>query len=322
MKGTLAVVGFIGVTVLCWGLYGPVLHWGQIAMEQSRLRPFLCVGWSYFLIGVVVPCVLLWLRGEQGGWTLGGTVWGLAAGTLGAVGALGIIMAFAYQGRPVFVMPLVFGGAPVMNSFLTMFWSKTYRQVGPLFLAGLILVVAGGVTVLLCGYGGDADEAWRSIGNFLGVFGSIALAIACWGAYGPVLHKAQGLMRQSRLRPFVCVGVAYFAVAVVVPLLLLSTGAEPESHYRLAGVLWSLAAGAVGAVGALGIIMAFSYGGKPIYVMPLVFSGAPVVNAFVTLSRQGQWHRAGPLFYAGLILVIVGAAIVLVFAPKGEGKDE
>ena len=46
-------------------------------------------------------------------------------------------------------MPLVFGLAPVVNSFVTIHFSRAYRNIGPAFLAGLILVVAGSVTVLV-----------------------------------------------------------------------------------------------------------------------------------------------------------------------------
>ena len=83
------------------------------------------------------------------------------------------------------------------------------------------------------------------------------------------------------------------------------------------GVLWSLIAGGAGAVGALGIIMAFNFGGKPIYVMPLVFGGAPVVNTFTTIVDKKLYGQIHPIFYSGLILVAVGAVIVLLFAPKG-----
>src|SRR5690606_15339274 len=85
--------------------------------------------------------------------------------------------------------------------------------------------------------------------------------------------------------------------------------------------IWSLAGGAAGAIGALGIIMAFNFGGKPIYVMPLVFGGAPVINTFTTLVKSGRGIAdASPIFYAGLIVVAVGAVTVLVFAPK-PGKQ-
>ena len=111
-------------------------------------------------------------------------------------------------------------------------------------------------------------------------------------------------------------GLAYFAIAVLVPNLLL-LGAVPEaSAYRFVGSMWSLAAGAAGAIGALGIIMAFNFGGRPVFVMPLVFGGAPVVNTMFTTFTEGLWGDVDPFFLAGLILVIAGAVMVLVFAPK------
>ena len=122
-------------------------------------------------------------------------------------------------------------------------------------------------------------------------------------------------MEGSRLRPFLCVGLAYFAIAVIVPNLLL-LGIPEASHYSFKGTLWSLAAGAAGAIGALGIIMAFNFGGKPVFVMPLVFGGAPVVNTLFTTISGGLWGEVSAFFLAGLILVIAGAVIVLVFAPK------
>jgi hypothetical protein len=82
------------------------------------------------------------------------------------------------------------------------------------------------------------------------------------------------------------------------------------------GIFWSLGAGAAGAIGALGIILAFNYGGKPIYVMPLVFGGAPVINTFTTLVVEGTWGQVQIPFYVSLLMVILGAVTVLVFAPR------
>lgn len=146
----LAAIPFVGLTVLCWGLYGPVLHRGQMAMENSRLRPLLCVGAAYFVIGVVVPIAILATRGEEGGWTAGGIFWSSAAGAAGAIGALGIILAFKMGGAPHWVMPLVFGGAPIVNAFFAMAMTGTYRQLRdhPIFLAGLIIVSIGAFMVL------------------------------------------------------------------------------------------------------------------------------------------------------------------------------
>ncbi|TWT99645.1 hypothetical protein Pla108_05880 [Botrimarina colliarenosi] len=359
MRGLLLVVASIALTVVSWGLYGPVLHRGQAAMslvdgQFARLRPFVCVGLAYFAIGVIVPAVLLYTKGEKGNWTTRGAVMSLLAGVFGAIGALGIIMAFTYGGKPSVVMPLVFGGAPVVNSFLTIYWAKRLKDIGPIFIAGLLMVVMGAVTVLVCkpapakhappvAAAVEADEtpaveapadetlaeavesnvekAGAASGNFLLQVLSIASVIACWGAYGPVLHQGQAAMHHSRLRPLLCVGLAYFAIAVVVPQLLLIGSFEEASTYNFSGAFWSLAGGAAGAIGALGIILAFNYGGKPMYVMPLVFGGAPVVTTLEALWVRGGFEGVSSVtlggFFAGLLLVIVGAAIVLVFAPKG-----
>lgn len=351
MRGLLLIVAAIALTVLSWGLYGPVLHRGQAGMsdvagEYARLRPFVCVGMAYFVIGVVVPAALLFTRGEKGSWTSSGIVMSLAGGGLGAVGALGIILAFTFGGRPSFVMPLVFGGAPVVNAILTIYWAKKFKEIGPIFLAGLLMVVMGAVTVLVFKpkpvkhaaaepaataeveskslaeeVKSDVKSASKAGANLGMQLLSIALVVACWGAYGPVLHKGQAAMQHSRLRPLICVGLAYFAIAVVVPWFLLQGPLPEASSYTFSGSAWSLAAGSAGAIGALGIILAFNFGGKPMYVMPLVFGGAPVINTLETLWVRGGFEGVAPLtlggFFAGLLLVISGAAIVLISAPKG-----
>ncbi len=304
------------LTILCWGTYGPLLHWGQEAMGHSRLRPFVCVGLSYFLVAVVAPGIYLYLKGERGGWTVSGALWSLFAGAAGALGSLGIILAFAEGGRPMLVMPLAFGGAPVINAFLTIFLSRSFKQVGPVFLAGLILVVSGAVTVLVFKPGaGPAGAMQLSLDALLLVMLWVAVVAFSWGIYGPVLHRGQMNMGGSRLRPLMCVGLTYFAVAVVVPLVLLSSAGE-DGSWTGSGLFWSLTAGVVTSVGALGIIMAFNFGGKPVYVMPLVFGGAPVVNTFFSMATSRDLSPPGAVFYAGLILVAVGAVIVLVFAPR------
>ena len=149
MKYLLILAG-ITLTVCCWGIYGPVLHKGQMGMQGSKLRPLICVGGAYVVIAIIVPVVILSTSGEQGSWSFSGTTWSMAAGTAGALGALGIIVALTSGGNPVYVMPIVFGGAPVVNVFLAMYWSKAWKEgVSPMFYAGLILVLVGAVTVLV-----------------------------------------------------------------------------------------------------------------------------------------------------------------------------
>ena len=155
-------------------------------------------------------------------------------------------------------------------------------------------------------------------GSTLWVTLCIALTALCWGAYGPVLHKGQAKMGGSRLRPFLCVGLAYFAIAVVGPLFLLGSFEDPGGWSHPTGIMWSLAAGAAGAVGALGIIYAFNFGGKPVFVMPLVFGFAPVVNTLTTMVTDNLFGRMSPYFFASLAMVILGAVMVLIFAPRGK----
>jgi hypothetical protein len=365
MKGFAFLLLSIVLAVVCWGVYGPVLAEGRADM-QSSLRPFICVGLAYFLIGVLVPVVLLRLYGEAGHWSTKGVVWSLAAGAVGAIGALGVILALTFRGNPVYVMPLVFGGAPVVNTFLTMYWSKSFKQIGPTFIAGLILVIVGAVTVLVFsphGHAGGEAVAIKQDKNGISVdvtpegestptqyqAASVeelktshpeayalynkhrritarelflvmlftAMTALSWGTYGPTLHRGQMGMAGSRFRPLICVGVSYFLIAVIVPVLLLAAWQEP-GQFTFRGSIWSMLGGATGALGALGIILAFNFGGKPVFVMPLVFGGAPVVNTFVSVTQTGGWGQLQAMFYAGLIVVIAGAVTVLVFAPKPQ----
>ena len=350
MRSSIWLLASIGLTILCWGLYGPVLQTGQAGMslnlplEVARLRPFVCVGLAYFLIGVIVAGLWLHLHGEKGEWTLTGIIWSLAGGAVGAIGALGIVLAFTFGGRPIYVMPLVFGGAPVVNAFLTIYLARRVKEIGPLFLAALIIVILGAVVVLVFAphrapaaehstapraeaaaaanvARSSVQQAAIGFGTWVAQLLAIALAVVSWGSYGPVLHKGQAAMHHSRLRPLICVGLAYFVIAVVVPNMILAEVPE-KSSYANVGTLWSLAAGAFGALGALGIILAFNFGGRPVFIMPLVFGGAPVVNALYSVARGGLWGQINPFFWAGMILVITGAVMILVFAPRGEKSPE
>ena len=162
MKGILMVLAGISLTAVCWGSYGTFLHKGQDGFHDGtqgdRLKPLICVGLAYLIVAIIVPVLLLASSGRLAiGWFpegkgISGTTWSMVAGTTGAVGALGIIMALSAGGKwaPIYVMPIVFGAAPIINVFVTMWFSKIpLRQFSPFFIAGLILVSAGAITVLV-----------------------------------------------------------------------------------------------------------------------------------------------------------------------------
>jgi hypothetical protein len=141
-------VAFVGLTVLCWGLYGPTLHNGQVALGSSPMRALLCVGLAYFLIGVLIPSGALTLQGEQGGFNAKGFSIATLAGVFGAVGALGIIFAFQNGGTPLYVMPLVFGGAPIVNVLVSMTLHPPKSLPSPWLFAGFVFAALGAFLVL------------------------------------------------------------------------------------------------------------------------------------------------------------------------------
>ena len=138
---------FALLAALSWGLYGPALHRGQVALG-SPLRALLCVGVAYFLIGVLVPLVGLWYQGELGGFTAKGSVAATVGGALGAAGAICIIFAFKSGGLPTFVMPLVFAGAPLVNVLFSMWLHPPKTTPNPLLYLGFVLAALGAGLVL------------------------------------------------------------------------------------------------------------------------------------------------------------------------------
>jgi hypothetical protein len=148
----------------------------------------------------------------------------------------------------------------------------------------------------------------------------VFLTVISWGVYGVFLHNGQTKMQDpdnGLFKAFLFVGAAYFLVAIIAPfLMLVLRGANWK--YPVDGMGWSLIAGVVGAVGAFGVLLAFKSGGIPPVVMAIVFSGAPIVNAFVSLSQhppKGGWGAISPLFWAGIALAAVGGFMVTRYKP-------
>jgi hypothetical protein len=133
--------------VLAWGIYGPALHKGQTSLGNP-LKALLCVGVAYFLIGVLVPVAGLSSQGGVKGFNASGSIWAGLGGALGALGAICIIYAFKSGGLPNYVMPLVFGGAPVINVIVSMATHPPKTAPNPLLYVGFLLAVLGAGMVL------------------------------------------------------------------------------------------------------------------------------------------------------------------------------
>ncbi len=143
----------------------------------------------------------------------------------------------------------------------------------------------------------------------------VAGAVVSWGAYGALLGLGTAQL-QNPLKALLCVGVAYFLIGVIIPVVGLSTQGT-LSAFNSNGLVTATIAGALGAVGAACIIYAFRYGGLPVYVMPLVFGGAPIINVLVSMVIHPPKSGINPLLYLGFLLASVGAGMVLYFRPPG-----
>ena len=132
---------------LSWGLYGASLHRGQTELGNP-MRAMLCVGIAYFLIAVVVPVVVLTTEGQWGGFTTTGVITATLAGSLGALGAVCIAYAFRAGGTPFVVMPLVFGGAPLINVLTSVIMHPPKTAPSPMLYLGFLVTAAGAAMVL------------------------------------------------------------------------------------------------------------------------------------------------------------------------------
>lgn len=142
----------------------------------------------------------------------------------------------------------------------------------------------------------------------------VAGAVLSWGAYGALLHQGQTQLGNP-LKALLCVGVAYFLIGILIPVGALGSQGQLNS-FNSKGLITATIAGALGAIGAACIIWAFRNGGLPVYVMPLVFGGAPVVNVLLTMVLHPPKSSINPFLYLGFLLASIGAAMVLYFRPQ------
>ena len=141
-------LAYVAGAVLSWGVYGAMLHQGQVKLGNP-MRALLCVGVAYFLIGVLVPVAVLISQGQGlRGFNAEGTTGATVAGALGAIGAVCIIFSFRTGGTPTYVMPLVFGGAPLVNVAVTMYLHPPKVTPNPLLWVGFVMAIAGAMLVL------------------------------------------------------------------------------------------------------------------------------------------------------------------------------
>ena len=141
----------------------------------------------------------------------------------------------------------------------------------------------------------------------------VAGAVLSWGAYGALLYMGQTQLGNP-LKALLCVGVAYFLIGVLIPVATLASQGD-LGRFNHTGLMVATIAGALGAIGAGCIIWAFRAGGLPVYVMPLVFGGAPIVNVLLSMVLHPPKVAPNPMLYVGFVLASLGAGLVLYYRP-------
>lgn len=157
--------------------------------------------------------------------------------------------------------------------------------------------------------------------KWFAVFCALCVAL-CWGLYGPTLSNARALNREwGPFKPYLFIGVAYLVIAIVGGSLMMKFAYNDNFDYSgkfFPAMKWGFLAGCLGALGALGLTFALTKaGGKPAYVMPIVFGGAVTVNAIAAyFIHRGE--TINPLMWVGMLLVAVGICLTAGFTPHGH----
>jgi hypothetical protein len=174
--------------------------------------------------------------------------------------------------------------------------------------------------------------------------------VLCWGIYSVMLHMGSVGMKPAgmldgkmvppdllslRMKAFLQVGIAYFIVGVIIPLIIIwlrapAGGAATEAtrlagrgwDFPTTGLTWSFWAGMAGALGAFFLLMAISAGTTPaenkllpLIVPAIIFAGAPIVNTLVSTTKEGNWANVNWKFILGMALAATGTAMVMKFKP-------
>ena len=165
---------YVGLAGLAWGTYVPIIFFGGNelgARPNARLMAILCVGGAYFVIGVLFP-LTMFLSGQYEWPALKttGLVFSSLAGVAGAVGAICVIFATqsamgaardegltgpALAKYRVYIAPLIFGLAPVINTLVSSIWHPEHgvfhfdvELPGWKLWVGIVLVGIGAALVL------------------------------------------------------------------------------------------------------------------------------------------------------------------------------
>lgn len=184
---------YVIIAGLAWGTYVPIIFYGggELGLQgkpptSGRVMAILCVGAAYFVIGVLLP-LLMFSTGMLGvkwgdvNFAMPGLTFASLAGVSGAIGAICVVFATSaamgaarQAGVPpdtykVFIAPLIFGLAPIINVLVSMVWHPGkgdpwhfgFKSAHWLLWVGIILVGVGAGLVLYSKELTEREEAQK-----------------------------------------------------------------------------------------------------------------------------------------------------------------
>ncbi|QDU20003.1 hypothetical protein [Urbifossiella limnaea] len=182
-------------------------------------------------------------------------------------------------------------------------------------------------------------------------WGYVIGAGLAWGTYVPLIFFGGQMLSPlspagtpvgvgGRLASILCVGVAYFFLAVLIPVALMAVRDDAKADWRGVGLTFSALAGVAGAVGAICVIFASKAAVDAakaeqvnpatyrVYIAPLIFCLAPLINTLLSLvwhpdPKTGDWSVfhfdvPGWKLWAGIVLVSLGTFLVLMSKEEAE----
>ena len=182
-------------------------------------------------------------------------------------------------------------------------------------------------------------------------WGYVVGAGLAWGTYVPLIFFGGQMLSPmtpqgtpigvgGRLASILCVGVAYFGLAVVIPVILMAIREDAQADWKGVGLTFSALAGVAGAIGAICVIFASKAavdsakleGINPatyrVYIAPLIFCLAPLINTLLSLvwhpdAKTGSWNvfhfdMPGWKLWAGILFIAVGTFLVLYSKEEAE----
>lgn len=176
-------------------------------------------------------------------------------------------------------------------------------------------------------------------------WGYVILAGLSWGTYVPIIFyggSELGGKANARLMAILCVGAAYFVIGVLFPLFMFVSKQEEWPTLKATGLVFACLAGVAGAVGAICVVFAsgaavkhaIAHGVPPgtyrIYIAPLIFGLAPVINTLISSvwhPKPGNpfnfaYHAPSGMLLVGIVLVGAGAFLVLYSKEASEAKPK